>query len=154
MTEPVVLAVCLAADPCKAVTLHDSLETFSFRSTDNVHIGSVRENICNCEHVAQFKLLSEVCLELDKLALRRGSCLFEMPHKRSAGMLLADFVIGKLYSGITIFLNCTDLRDYAWTSLNDGAWNILSIGTENGSHSDFLNNLYPAIHFCGLQIYN
>ena len=55
-------------------------------------------------------------------------------------MLLTHFVIGKLYSGITIFLYCTDLRDYAWTSLNDGAWNILSIGTENGSHSDFLSN--------------
>ena len=37
-------------------------------------------------------------------------------------MLLTHFVIGKLYSGITIFLYCTDLRDYAWTSLNDGAW--------------------------------
>ena len=55
-------------------------------------------------------------------------------------MLLTHFVIGKLYSGITIFFYCTDLRDYAWTSLNDGAWNIFSIGTENGSHSDFLSN--------------
>ena len=40
-------------------------------------------------------------------------------------MLLTHFVIGKLYSGITIFLYCTDLRDYAWTSLNDGAWSLL-----------------------------
>ncbi len=59
-------------------------------------------------------------------------------------MLLTHFVIGKLYSGITIFLYCTDLRDYAWTSLNDGAWNILSIGTENGSHSDFRNTFLRA----------
>ena len=134
------LAVCLAAHSRKAVTLHDSLETFTFRSTGDINVCSVGEDICNGEDITQFKLLSEVCLELDKLALRRGSCLFEMPHERSAGMLFTHFVIGKLYSGITIILYCTDLRDYAWTSLNDGAWNVLSIGTENGSHSDFLSN--------------
>ena len=55
-------------------------------------------------------------------------------------MLFCGFVIGKLYSGITIFLYCTELRNNARTSLDNGAWKILSIGTENGSHSDFLSN--------------
>ena len=134
------LTVGLAAYSGKAVTLHDSLESLSLRSTGDVNVSRVGEHVGDSEHVTQFQLLSEVCLELDKLALRRGSCLFEMPHERSAGMLFTHFVIGKLYSGITIFLYCTDLRDYAWTSLNDGAWNVLSIGTENGCHSDFLSN--------------
>ena len=134
------LAMCLSSDSRKAVTLHDSLETFTFRSTDNVYIRCVREYIGDSKGVTELKLLSEIRLEFDEFALRRGSCLFKMPLQRLAGMLLTHFVIGKLYSGITIILYCTDLRDYAWTSLNNGAWNVLSIGTENGSHSDFLSN--------------
>ena len=55
-------------------------------------------------------------------------------------MFLSSFVIGKLHGGITIFLYRTHLRDNTWTSLNDSAWNIFSISTENGSHSDFLSN--------------
>ena len=55
-------------------------------------------------------------------------------------MFLGDFVIGKLDGGITIFFNRTQLRDNTRTSLDDGAWNIFSISTENGSHSDFLSN--------------
>jgi len=55
-------------------------------------------------------------------------------------VLLCGFVIGKLYSGITIFLDCTQLRDNTRPSFDNGAWNILSISTENGSHSDFLSN--------------
>ena len=134
------LTVGLAAYSGKAVALNDSLKTFTFRSTHNVYIRCVREYIGNGKGVAELKLLSEIRLELDEFALRCGSCLFKMPLQRLAGMLLTHFVIGKLYSGITIILYCTDLRDYAWTSLNNGAWNVLSIGTENGSHSDFLSN--------------
>ena len=63
-----------------------------------------------------------------------------MPQKRRAGVYLFYFVIGKLYGGITIFFNRTQLRDNTRTSLDDGAWNVLSISTENGSHSDFLSN--------------
>ena len=63
-----------------------------------------------------------------------------MSLKGLAGMFFFDFVIGKLYSGITIFFNCTDLRNNTWTSLNNSAWKIFSLGTENGSHSDFFSN--------------
>ncbi len=134
------LAVCLAAHAAESVAFHNSLKTFTFGSADNVHISRIRENIGYSKYVAQLELLSEIRLELDEFALRGGSCLCEVPHERLAGVLFRNFVIGKLYSGITIFLNCTDLRDNTRTSLNNGAWNILSISTENGSHSDFLSN--------------
>ncbi len=52
MTESVVLAVCLAAHSRKAVTLHDSLESFTLGSTDDIHISSVRENICYSKDIA------------------------------------------------------------------------------------------------------
>ena len=55
-------------------------------------------------------------------------------------MFFCGFVIGKLHGGITIFFYRTDLRNNTRTSLNNGAWNIFSISTENGSHSDFLSN--------------
>ncbi len=134
------LAVCLAADAAESVAFHNSLKTFTFGSADNVYISRICENIGYSEYVAQFKFLGEIRLEFDEFAPRGGSCLCEVPHKRLAGVLFRNFVIGKLYSGITIFLYCTDLRDNARTSLNNGAWNIFSISTENGSHSDFLSN--------------
>ena len=104
MTEPVVLTMSLPTYSGKAVTFYNSLETFTLRSTHNVYIRCVCEYIGNRKSVAELKLLSEIRLELDEFALRCGPCLFKMPLQRLAGMLLADFVIGKLYSGITIIL--------------------------------------------------
>ena len=141
MAKTVVLTVGLTAYTGESVALYDALEAFTLRSTDYVHERNVFcEDVRNCERVTEFELSCEVRLELDELALRSGSCLFEVPHKRRAGVLFCGFVIGKLYSGITIFFNCTELRNNARTSLDNGAWNILSLGTENGSHSDFLSN--------------
>ena len=57
-----------------------------------------------------------------------------------AGLLLFFLVIGKLDSGVTVGLHRANLRDNTRTSLNDGAWNILSISTEDGNHSDFFSN--------------
>ena len=140
MTQPVVLAVGLASDSTESVALYHALKTFTFRSTGDIYIGGVSEYIAYRKGVTQFKLLSEVRLELDDLVLRCGSCLCKMPLQRRAGVLFFHFVIGKLYSGITIFLYCTNLRNNTRTSLNYGAWDILPISTENGSHSDFLSN--------------
>ena len=134
------LTVGLAAYTGKAVAVHNALETPTFRSTGNVNEHLLREDVCYAELVTELELALEVRLELHELAHRIGSCLFEMPLKRRAGVYFLDFVIGKLYSGITIFFNCTDLRDNTRTSLDDSAWNVLSISTENGSHSDFLSN--------------
>ena len=133
--------MCLAADSGESVTVNNALETLTLRSTDNVNILGLRlKNVIDCDDVAQFQLSTKVCRNFDKLFVRSGSCLFEMPQKRRAGVLFCRFVIGKLYSGITIFLYCTQLRNNARTSLDNGAWYVLTIGTENGSHSDFLSN--------------
>ena len=123
----------------EAVTLHNALETTTLGSTDNVHVLGVCEHLCG-EDVTELELLVESDLELNHLLLRSGSCLCKMPLERRAGLLLFLFVIGKLYGGVTVFLNRTDLRDNTRTSLNNSAWDILPLGTENGSHSDFLSN--------------
>ena len=135
------LTMGLAADALEVVTMYNSLESLTLGSTDNIHeLYAFFDDVRDSEGVAEFELSFEVCLELDKLALRSGSCLFEVPHERRAGVLFCSFVIGKLYSGITIFFNCTQLRNNTRPSFDNGAWNVLSISTENGSHSDFLSN--------------
>ena len=134
------LTVGLTTYSGESVTLNYALETFTPRSTDNIYELDVIHDVLDRDGVSELDLSREVCRKFDKLALRSGSCLFEMPLKRRAGVYFLDFVIGKLYSGITIFFNCTDLRDNTRTSLDDSAWNVLSISTENGSHSDFLSN--------------
>ena len=123
------------------MTVNNTLEATTFRSTDNINVLDILcYDVCDGDGVSKLELTLEVCRKFDKLALRGGSCLFEMAHKRRAGVYLFDFVIGKLYSGIAIFFYCTQLRDNTRTSLDNGAWNIFSISTENGSHSDFLSN--------------
>jgi len=133
--------VGLSADTGEAPAMHDTLETLTFGSTDDIHESTVlSENVADGEGVTGIKLPREIRRKFDELALGRGSCLFEMPLERRAGVLFCGFVIGKLYSGITIFFNCTDLRNNARTSLDNSAWHVLALGTENGSHSDFFSN--------------
>jgi hypothetical protein len=55
-------------------------------------------------------------------------------------VLFGGFVIGKLHGLVTVGFDCADLRDNARTSLDNGARHVLAVGTENGSHSDFLSN--------------
>ena len=141
MAQTVVLTVGLSAYTGKAVAVHNALESLTLGCSDDVYISYVLgEDVGYGENVTELELSCEVSLELNELALGSGSCLLEVPHERSAGVLFSGFVIGKLYSGITVGFHCTELRNYARTSLDNGAWYILAIGTEHGSHSDFLSN--------------
>lgn len=135
------LTVGSTADTGESVTLYDALETLSFRSTNNINESDrVSDDIGQRYSVAEFEILCEIGRELDEFAHRFGPCLFEMPLERRAGVLFCSFVIGKLYSGITIFFYCTYLRNNTRPSFDDSAWQIFAISTENGSHSDFLSN--------------
>ncbi len=135
------LAVGDAADTCEMVTVDNALETFTFRSTDDIHVLDIlSEDVRDGKGVAQVELSCKVSLELGKLALGSGAGFVEVPFESCAGVFLAHFVIGKLYGGIAVFFNRTYLRDNTRTSLDNGAWNIFSISTEHGNHSDFLSN--------------
>ena len=131
----------LSADTGETITVNNALETLTFRSTDNVdELDTLVEDVLNSHDVAKLELGGEVVGDLYELFLGSGPCLFEMALKSLAGVLFCCFVIGKLYSGITIFFDCTNLRDNTRTSLDNSARYILTVGTENGSHSDFLSN--------------
>ena len=134
------LTVGRSADTGEVITVDNALETFTFRSTDNINELDIGHDVTDGDGVSELELTREVRRKLDELALGGGPCLFEVPLQGLAGVYLFDFVIGKLYSGVTVLFNCTQLRDNTRTSLDDGAWNIFPISTENGSHSDFLSN--------------
>ena len=141
MTKAVVLTVGLAADALEVVAMYNSLETLTLGSTDDVDERNlVVEDVLYGNHVAELELSAEVRREFDEFLLRSSSCLCKMALEGRTGLLFFLFVIGKLYSGVTVLFNCTDLRDNAGTSLDNGAWHVLTISTENGSHSDFLSN--------------
>ena len=140
MAKTVGLAVGRSTDSVEVVAMDNALESLSFGSTGNIDEIAFVNDVGNRDGVAQFQFLLEVCREFGETTMGSGSCLFEVPKHGLTGMFLSCFVIGKLDGGITIILNRLHLRDNTWTSLNDGAWNIFSISTENGSHSDFLSN--------------
>ena len=51
-----------------------------------------------------------------------------------------SMLLSSRYNVFLIVFDGTDLRDDARTSLDNGARYVLTVGTENGSHSDFLSN--------------
>ena len=125
----------------EAVAVHNALETLTFGSTDYVHECDVLfDDVCQSDRVAKLEFALEVRLKFDELAHRSDPCLCKMTLKGLTGVLFCCFVIGKLHCFVTIGFDSADLRDNARTSLDDGAWKVLSISTENGSHSDFLSN--------------
>ena len=141
MTETVVLTVGLTTDTGESVALYDALETLTFGSTDNVNeLNTLSEDVCYGNGVSKLELSCEVSLEFYELLLGSSSCLFKMTLQGRAGAFLFLFVIGKLHCGVTVGLHGADLRDNTRTSLNDGARYILTVGTEDGNHSDFFSN--------------
>jgi hypothetical protein len=63
-----------------------------------------------------------------------------MPFHGIGGTFLSLFVKSQLNGFIPVGLIAFDLGDDARTSFDNSAWNIFSLGTENGSHSDFFSN--------------
>ena len=83
------LSVGRPADAGEVITVHDALETFTFRSTDDVHeLDVFSDDVSEREGVAQFQLSREVRRKFDELALGSGSCLFKMALKSLAGVFL------------------------------------------------------------------
>ncbi len=140
MTETVVLTVGHTTYTGESVTFYNALETLTFRSTHHIDELDVREDVCHGEGITQLELSGEVCGEFHELLLGSSSSLFEMALQGRAGAFLFLFVIGKLHGGITVGFHGANLRDNTRTSLNDGARDILPVGTEDGNHSDFLSN--------------
>ena len=74
------LTVGRSAYTGEMITVNNTLEATTFRSTDNINVlHVVSDNVGHGDGVSKLELTLEVCREFDKLALRGGPCLFEMP---------------------------------------------------------------------------
>ena len=132
------LTMSLATYTAKAIATNDALKTFSLRNTYDVDKSVFLEDIHGyC--IAQIQFGLEL-FELNKFSCRSNTRLLEVTLQRSRGVFLFLFVISQLNSFIAIDFHRFDLSNMARASFDNSAWNVLSIGTENGCHSDFLSN--------------
>ena len=136
-TQTVVLTVGGLSDTAESVATYDALEAFTFRCSDDVYILGTFEKVYR-DNVAGFVSLFK-SFELGQVSLGGYSGFFEVSHFGLGGMFLFLFDETHLYGLIAVSFNRFYLSNYAGTYFDNSAWNIFSLGTENGCHSDFFS---------------
>ena len=137
LTKTVVLTVSCLAYAAEAMTLYYALEAATLRGCDDINERAVCEQV-NGDSITQVEFLFETG-ELGQVSLGCYSCLLEVAHERSNGVLLLGIFEAELDSIVAILLYALDLSNNTRTQFDNSAWYILTLGTENGSHSDFLS---------------
>ena len=135
--ETVVLTVSLLTHTAETVTLNYALETFTFAGTNNIYETTFLEEFYS-ESISESGDSFER-FELGQVSLRSHTGFLEVTGHRLSGVLLFLVDEANLNSLVTVFFKGFDLSDYARTYFDNSARNILSVGTENGCHSDFLS---------------
>ena len=136
-TLAVILTVRRLSYTAETMALHYALETFTFRCTNYIHVGRIIEQF-NRKGITQIQFLLKTC-ELGQVALGRYSSFLKMSHQRIRRILLLCVHETNLHSSVTIGFYILHLSNHTRTSFDNSAWYILTLGTENGSHSDFLS---------------
>ena len=132
----VVLTVSRLTHTTKTVTFYDTLETLTLRSSDYVNeVFFTEEFHSHCITKVEFLIINEFC----EMTLRRHTGLLKMTQKRRGNILFLHILEAYLHCSITVGFNSFDLSYYARTAFDNCARHILAVGTENGSHSDFLS---------------
>ena len=131
------LTMCRLADTAKAVALYDTLITFSFRSGYYVNKRGIVKQLY-IHHIAQVELCFKV-FELSQVPFGGYAGLCKMSHQGFRGMLFLLILKTELNSCITVLFNRLQLSNHTRTCFDNSAWNIFSLGTEYGNHSDFLS---------------
>ena len=131
------LTVSGLTDTAKAMSLNYTLETFTFRSADDVNKCSVIKQF-NGYGITQIQFCFKF-FELSQVFLGSYSGLFEMAHQRLRRMLFFLFLKAQLNGCIAVFFYGLHLSNYTRTCFDNSAWYILTLGTENGCHSDFFS---------------
>ena len=132
----VVLTVSHLTHTTKTVTFYDTLETLTFRSSDYIYeVVFTEEFHSHC--IAEIELL--IINKFSEMTLRRHTGLLKMTQKRCGNILFLHILEAYLHCSITVGFNSFDLSYYARTAFDNCARHIFAVGTENGSHSDFLS---------------
>jgi len=118
------------------MALNNTLETFTLRGTDYVNKFGVIEQLYS-DSVTEIVLL--IKFELGQVLFWCCAGLLEVSPQRHRSILLLSLSETQLYSLVTILLYGFNLGYNTRTSFDNSARNILTVGTENGCHSDFFS---------------
>ena len=121
------------------MAFYHALETFTLGCTHDIHESVRFEQHVDSQLVAHFQALFKV-FELNQVSLRGYSGLLEMSGFRLVRVLFSFFLKAQLNSRIAVRFYGLDLSNHTRTCFDNSAWQIFTIGTENGSHSDFFSN--------------
>ena len=135
LTEAVILTVSRLTYTTESVTFHNTLEAFTFGSSDNVNKVIFTKEFYS-HSFTEIELL--FVNKLSQVTLGSNTSLLEVTEERSRNILFLYILKANLHSRITVFFNSLNLSYYARTAFNYSARHIFAVGTENGSHSDFL----------------
>ena len=131
------LTVSSLAYTTKTMALNYALKTFTLRCTYYIYEACVLQ-IINSDNITQFVSRLKI-LELGQVSLGCYTGFLEVTHLRLSCVLLFLINETQLNSLIAIILQSLDLCNYTRTHFDNSAWKILSLGTENGCHSDFFS---------------
>ena len=121
----------------KTMSFYYTLETFTFRSTNNVNkVSVIKHFYSNCITQIQFCFKF---FELSQVSLRCYSSFFKVTHQRFSCVLFLFVLETQLNSFIAILFYSFNLSNNTRTCFDNSAWYIFTIGTENGCHSDFFS---------------
>ena len=135
--EAVMLTVSLLTHTAETVAFHYALVSFAFGGTYHVNETTFLEEV-NGECGTQLGCGVEI-FELGQVSLGSYSGFLEVTGLGFCGVLLFLFHEAYLNSLVAVFFKSLDLSNYAGTYFDNSARYVLTVGTENGCHSDFLS---------------
>ena len=137
--ETVVLTVSEISNTAESVALDDTLETLTFRGSDDIDKLAFLEYI-DSQYFTIFLLVALLkTSKLGEVALRRRASLGKMASHGLGNARLLLLAKGKLNSLIAILLDGSHLCHYTRTSFNHCARYLLTVGIKKTGHSNFLS---------------
>ncbi len=133
------LTVSEISNTAETVSLDNALETFAFRSSDNVDIFAFLEDF-DCQHFTIFLFVAFLeTRKLSEIALRSSTGLCKMAFHRLGGMRFLLLTKSQLNGIIAVFFDRLNLCYNTRTSFNNCARYLLTVGIKKTGHSNFLS---------------
>lgn len=134
----IVLTVRCFAHTAKAVTLHNTLETFTFRSTYHRDFLSFSKYLAGNSFTYLF--INGTITKFFYDCLRRCICLSEVIDLCLRSILFFLFTERNLQCIITVGIHGFLLSNHTRASFDNGTGNLLTIRLKNAGHADFFTN--------------
>src|SRR5690606_7340242 len=123
----------------KPMAFYNSLETFSFGNSGNVHIFTLGKYV-NSDFLSKFELIYKSSVKFHQFSFWCRSCFFEMSFQSSRSVLLFCVIETKLNGFVPVFLLGSDLCYDAGTGLDVGTRDVFPVLIEQARHGNFLSN--------------